>query len=162
MDKETFFGKIFIFSDQLFRIANSILLDEETAKDCVQDLYLKLWEKRNQLNNVENLSAFVMKSMRNICLDKLRKIKEFDFETNNYELKQDEISLQKTLEQKDMAKLIKLYINQLPELQRTIIRLRDVEGFEIKEIAFITATSENDVTANLSRARRKIRDELIR
>jgi RNA polymerase sigma-70 factor (ECF subfamily) len=162
MDKETFSSKILIFSDQLFRIAHSILLDEETAKDCVQDLYLKLWEKRNRLNKVENPSSFVMKSMRNLCLDKLRKKREFDFENSNYELKPDEISLQKTLEQKDMTKLIKQYINQLPELQRKIIRLRDVEGFEIKEIAYITATSENAVTVNLSRARRKIRDELMR
>jgi RNA polymerase sigma-70 factor (ECF subfamily) len=141
-------------------MANSILLDEETAKDCVQDLYLKLWEKRNSLNKVENLSSFVMKSMRNLCLDKLRKKKEIDLETLEYEQKPDEISLHEILEQKDITKLIKQYINQLPELQRTIIRLRDVEGLEIKEIAFITASNENAVTVNLSRARQRIREWL--
>ena len=161
MDKETFSCKILVFSEQLFRLANSILLDEETARDCVQDLYLKLWEKRNSLNHVENLSAFVMKGIRNLCLDKMRKKRELSIETNDYELEPERISLQQVIEQKDMIKMIKKLINQLPELQRTIIRLRDVEGFEIKEIAYITATTENAVTANLSRARKKIRNEMM-
>jgi len=161
MDSNTFSNKILIFSDKLYRMANSILLDEEAAKDCVQDIYVKLWEKRNGLNKIENLSSFVMKSMRNLCLDKLRKNKEINLETALCELKPDKITQHEILEQKDMTKLIKQYINQLPELQRTIIRLRDVEGFEIKEIAFITASNENAVTVNLSRARTKIRNAII-
>jgi len=160
MNKDTFLNKIVLFSDQLFRMANSILLDDEEAKDCVQDLYLKLWEKRNTLNDVENLSAFVMKIMRNLCLDKLRKKRVCELEQKEYELKHDEVTPYEIIEQKDMTKLIKHFINQLPELQKTIIRLRDVEGFEIKEIAFITASNENAVTVNLSRARQKIRDRI--
>ena len=162
MDSNTFSNKILIFSDRLYRMANSILMDEETAKDCVQDIYVKLWEKRNQLNKVENLSSFVMKSMRNLCLDKLRKNREIDLKTAKCELNPDQVSLQENLEQKDMTKLIIQYINQLPELQRTIIRLRDVEGFEIKEIAYITSSNENAVTVNLSRARTKIRNAIIK
>jgi len=162
MDGNTFSNKILIFSDRLYRMANSILLDEEVAKDCVQDVYVKLWEKRNQLNKVENLSSFVMKAMRNLCLDKLRKNREIDLETAKCELNPDQVSLQENLEQKDITKLIIQYINQLPELQRTIIRLRDVEGFEIKEIAYITASNENAVTVNLSRARTKIRNAIIK
>jgi len=161
MDSNTFSNKILILSDKLYRMANSILLDEEAAKDCVQEVYLKLWEKRNRLNKVENLSSFVMKSMRNLCLDKLRKNREIDIETAKCELNSEQISLQENLEQKDMTKLIKQYINHLPELQRTIIRLRDVEGFEIKEIAFIIASNENAVTVNLSRARTKIRNAIM-
>jgi len=162
MDSNTFSNKILIFSDRLYRMANSILLDEEAAKDCVQDVYVKLWEKRNQLDKVENLSSFVMKSMRNLCLDKLRKNREIDLETAKCELNPEQVSLQENIEQKDMTRLITQYINQLPELQRTIIRLRDVEGFEIKEIAFITASNENAVTVNLSRARTKIRNAVIK
>jgi len=162
MDSNTFSNKILIFSDRLYRMANSILLDEEAAKDCVQDVYVKLWKKRNQLDKVENLSSFVMKSMRNLCLDKLRKNREIDLETAKCELNPEQVSLQENIEQKDMTRLITQYINQLPELQRTIIRLRDVEGFEIKEIAFITASNENAVTVNLSRARTKIRNAVIK
>jgi RNA polymerase sigma-70 factor (ECF subfamily) len=161
MDQKVFSNNILILADQLFRMAKSILLDEEDAKDCVQELYMKLWEKRNQLHKINNLTSFVMKSMRNLCLDKLRKKREIDLKISENEMKSDNISLQEVFEQKDMTKVIKQYINQLPELQRTIIRLRDVEGFEIKEIAYITASNENAVTVNLSRARQKIREHLI-
>jgi len=64
MDSNTFSNKILIFSDKLYRMANSILLDEEAAKDCVQDIYVKLWEKRNGLNKVKNLSSvFFVKTL---------------------------------------------------------------------------------------------------
>ena len=143
-------------------MAKSILLDEEAAKDSVQDLYLKLWEKRTELNEIENLSAFAMKIMRNICLDKLRKKRETNVEMQDYSSLQNPVSLHEIIEQKDMTKIIKQYINQLPELQKTAVRLRDVEGCEIKEIAYITSSSENAVMANLSRARQKIREYLVK
>lgn len=65
------------------------------------------------------------------------------------------------IEQKDMTNYVKQLIDKLPELQRTIIHLRDVEGLEISEIATITATTENAVSVNLSRARQKLRKELM-
>ena len=162
MENEAFYNKVIIFSDQLYRMAKSILLDEEAAKDCLQDLYLKLWEKRTTLNEIENTFAFAMKVMRNICLDKLRKKREMSVEMQDYAFVQDHYSLHEMIELKDMTKIIKQYINQLPELQRTIVRLRDVEGCEIKEIADITSSTENAVMANLSRARQKIRDYLVK
>ena len=162
MDKEIFYSKVVVFSDPLYRMAKSILLDEEAAKDSVQDLYLKLWEKRTELNEIENISAFAMKIMRNICLDKLRKKRETSLEMQDYLSMQDPVSLHEIVEQKYMTKIIKQYINRLPELQKTVIRLRDVEGYEIKEIAYIVSSTENAVMANLSRARQKIRERLVK
>lgn len=143
-------------------MANSILLDEELAKDSVQDLYLKLWEKRTTLNDVENIAAFTMRVLRNLCLDKLRKNKDITVVSEEWIATEHVSSLHEVVEQKDMTKIIKHFINQLPELQRTIIRLRDVEGFEIKEIANITTSTENAVMVNLSRARQKVRERLIK
>jgi RNA polymerase sigma-70 factor (ECF subfamily) len=162
MDKETFYSKVIVLSDKFYRMAKSILLDEEAAKDSVQDLYTKLWENRNTLNEVENMSSYTMKILRNLCLDKLRKKRETELETCDYSFMQDGTSLHEMVEQKNMIQIIKQYINQLPELQRTIIRLRDVEGYEIKEIAYITTSTENAVTANLSRARQKVRNYLVK
>jgi len=162
MDNETFYGKVVAISDQLYRTAKSILQDDESARDSVQDLYLKLWEKRTTLHKIENMPSFAMKILRNLCLDKLRKKRELDLETCDYSHIQDNTSIYEIVEQKNITKIIKQYINQLPELQRTIVRLRDVEGYEIKEIAYITTSTENAVTANLSRARQKIRDYLLK
>jgi len=162
MDKSTFCNKIFEHSDCLYRLAKSIMLDEELAKDCVQDLYLKLWEQRNNLENIENMLYFAMKILRNICLDKLRKQKKFDVFFDDFWNKQYEFSLQEFIENKDITLIIKQLIDLLPEHQKTIIRMRDVEGFEIKEIAYIMSSNENAVMVNLSRARQKIRENLIK
>jgi len=162
MDRITFANKVLILSEKLYRTAKSILLDEESAKDSVQDFYLKLWEKRESLHEVENTTAFALKVLRNLCLDKLRKKKEMDDISEELVETQHAASLQEMIEQKDMIRVIKKIIDQLPELQRTIVRLRDVEGLEIKEIAYITSTSENAVTVNLSRARQKIRERLLK
>jgi RNA polymerase sigma-70 factor (ECF subfamily) len=158
MDQETFSNLLLIHSDQLYRLAKSILLDEDASKDCLQDLYIKLWEKREDLKDINNIRAFALKSIRNLCLDKLRRKKDTDILYE--ELESKDADIHDTVEQKDMMKMIKQLIDKLPELQRSIIRLRDVEGLEIKEIAYITSSNENAVTANLSRARQKIREQL--
>jgi len=160
MDATIFSNKMLPLAAPLYRMAKSILLDDELAKDSVQDLYLKLWEKRTTLHKIEDMTAFALKVLRNLCLDKLRKKKETDAVSEEWEVAH--INVLKEIEEKDMIKIIKQLINQLPELQKTIIRLRDVEGFEIKEIAYITSTTENAVTVNLSRARQKIRERLAK
>lgn len=159
MDKIIFTEKIVELSDSLYRMARSILLDEEKAKDAVQDLLLKLWEKREKLDRVENLPLFALKSLRNLCLDNLRK----KIVTN--EIPQELLStgpdLVEQLEQKYISKVVTRLINELPELQRSVMRLRDVEGYEIKEISFIMSSNENAVLVNLSRARKKIKEQLL-
>jgi RNA polymerase sigma-70 factor (ECF subfamily) len=159
METATFNNEIVGISDKLYRLAKSILHDGEAAKDAVQDLHLKLWEKRNELGDVRKLPAFAMRSMRNLCLDLLRKSRE-----------EEELSLlsedkspnpYQESEQKDMVARVRYFIERLPELQRTIIQMRDVEELEIREIAYITEISENAVSANLSRARQKIKMQLL-
>jgi len=161
MDAAQFNSVILPLTDQLFRMAKSIVCNDEAAKDAVQELNAKLWENRSQLDKVQNLTAFAMKSMRNLCLDWLRTKKP------NRDVPLDENLIatmpnpHQLIEQKDMANYVKQLIDKLPELQRTIIHLRDVEGLEISEIATITATTENAVSVNLSRARQKLRKELM-
>jgi len=159
MDTLEFNNRIIILSDKLFRLAKSILQNEDAAWDAVQDLNLKLWEKRMQLIDIENIPAFAMRSMRNLCLDVLRQKRNTDLLGTDMEY-QDLNPFQQT-ERNDLVKNIQLMIDRLPELQRTIMRMRDVEGMEICEISYITQITENAVSVNLSRARQKIREQLI-
>lgn len=160
MEKTQFTNQILSLTDKLFRLAKSMLRSEDAARDAVQDLNLRLWEKRTQLNQVENIPAFVMRSMRNQCLDIIRqKHDNFEFPT---EIVYDDLNPYEHTEQKDMAKRVCHMIDSLPELQRTIIRMRDVDGMELRDIAFVTGISENAVSVNLSRARQKIRDQLLK
>ncbi|MDR0753958.1 MAG: RNA polymerase sigma factor [Prevotellaceae bacterium] len=159
MNTKQFNNKILKLADKAYRLAKSILRDEYKAQDAVQDLNLKLWEKRNELDRIENITGFILRSMRNLCLDRLRQ-KHIENElSNDLEYKEFDPHLQ--LEKKDMATQATVLINRLPELQRTVIRMRDVEGFELNEIAEITSLTENAVRVNLSRARQKIREQLL-
>lgn len=159
MNSVQFNSQILTLSDKLYRFAKSILRNDNDAMDAVQDLNLKMWEKRGSLDDVENIPAYTMRAMRNLCLDILRKNHE------NIAIKEDSIisamNPHQQIEQKDLVSRIRLMIDNLPELQRSIIRMRDVEGMEISEITFILSITENAVCVNLSRARQKIRDKIM-
>lgn len=159
MDSTQFNANILSLSDKLFRLAKSMLRNTEAAQDAVQDLSMKLWEKRTQLDEVENVPAFTMRAMRNLCLDTIRKQGDEDELPAEFEFVAPNPHQQ--AEHKDMADRVRDMIDHLPELQRTIIRMRDVEGLEISEIAYITSIKENAVTVNLSRARQKIREKIL-
>jgi len=159
MNIRQFNSKILELADNLYRLAKSILQDEYAAQDAVQDLNLKLWEKRSELDRIENITGFVLRSMRNLCLDKLRQKRITNELSANIEYGGANPHVE--LEKKDMATRATMLINRLPELQRTIMRMRDVEGLELNEIAEITSLTENSVRVNLSRARQKIREQLV-
>jgi len=159
MDSKQFNNQIVTLSDKFFRLAKSILGDADSAQDAVQDLIAKLWERRSKLDEVENIQAFSMRSMRNLCLDSIRQ--RHDEQEIPPEAEYIELNPHQQVEQNDMVSKIKMLIDGLPELQRTIIRMRDVEGMEINEIAYITTLTENAVSVNLSRARQKVREKIL-
>lgn len=159
MNSKQFNTQVVSLSDNFFRLAKSILRNADSAQDAVQDLIMKLWEKRNALDEVENIQAFTMRAMRNLCLDAIRQ--NHDEQNLPPEVEFVELNPHQQTEQKDMVMRIRAIIDTLPELQRTIIQMRDVEGMELSEIAFITSLTENAVSVNLSRARQKIRERIF-
>jgi len=150
-------------SNKLLRFALQILQDEEEAKDVLQDVFLKLWEKRNDLNKLENLEAFTMRMVRNRCLDVIRSRKTISMELiKKKNLPEEDNSGSNLLEDLDTLYLVKQIICSLPELQRTIIHLRDIEQLEYDEISKATDLNVNAIRVNLSRARKKVRDEMLK
>lgn len=159
MDAKEFNSHFSTLADKLFRIAKSMLLDTDEAKDAVQDLQLKLWEKRDSLKNADNQVTFTLKALRNLCIDKIRK--KHDSEELKPEIEYQTQNQHHQLEIQDMANYASLLINKLSEIQRSVMRMRDVEEMEISEIASILDITENAVSVNLSRARAKIRTQLL-
>ncbi len=150
-------------SNKLLRFAIQILQDEEEAKDVLQDIFLKLWQKRHELEKVENFEAFAIRMTRNRCLDVIRGRRTISMELVKKQNVADEESLNTDLlENSDSVKLIKNIISGLPDLQRTIIQLRDIEQLEYDEIAEATEMNVNAIRVNLSRARKKVRDEILK
>ena len=150
-------------SDKLLRFASQMTKDEEQARDVIQDVFLKLWQKKESLEEIENMEAFAMRMTRNRCLDLYRTKRLIPTEDEKLQFSREESkNLQQEIEFSETAFIIKKLISQLPDLQRTIMHLRDIEQYEYEEIAKITDQNINTIRVNLSRARKKVRDELIK
>ncbi|MEA4905626.1 MAG: sigma-70 family RNA polymerase sigma factor [Petrimonas sp.] len=159
MNAQQFQLQILCYSDKLYRMARSILKDESRSQDAYQDLMIRLWEKRKHLGIIENRQAFLLTSMRNLCIDLLRKQQpngEIPLNAEHHAPDPHQLT-----EQTDTINTISRMIDLLPEMQRAIIRMKDVEEMEVAEIAEIMSITENAVTVNLSRARKKLREMIL-
>lgn len=159
MDASMFNSLFTALSGKLYRLAKSMLHHNEEAEDALQEVQLKLWEKHSELDAVENPEGFAMRTMRNLCLDKIRKV--HDTSELNEELISKNKNPYEQTELNDLTDRIKGLIDRLPEMQRSIMRMRDVEEMEISEIAYIMKLTENAVTVNLSRARTKVKTQIL-
>jgi len=160
MNLEDFKRKVLPLKNKLYRFANRLLEDREEAEDMVQEVFIKLWNRRDKLDEYRSVEALAMVTIKNLCLDKLksRKIKS----ERMMDLKNEMIDSQQD-QKKDLTDIIfKIHqiIQTLPEQQRLIIQLRDIEGYDFEEIAELLDMNENAVRVNLSRARKKIRESL--
>ncbi|MBE8712867.1 RNA polymerase sigma factor [Sphingobacterium hungaricum] len=155
MDQSTFKNTVFILKDKLYRFAKSMLKDEEDAFDLVQEMLLKFWQNRDELSKVNNIEAYAMRCVRNEIVNKSRHAKVVQlFQNQLFERVQD-------AEYPAMTKEIILkLINDLPEKQKAVIHLRDVEEYEIAEIKEVLGMEENAIRSNLMRARNKVKFEL--
>lgn len=159
MDAAQFKVGVFCFKDLLYRLAMRLLNNSAEAEDAVQQTMMKLWQKKEELNQIENLRAFVIKVLQNDCLNKLKKEQTILKHHGQFGKMQP---LSAEITQGNMVAIIKAEINKLPEKQKIIIQLCDVEGFENKEIAEILDLEEGAVRTNLSRARQKIKMQLVK
>ncbi len=132
------------------------------AEDMMQDTYSKLWMMRNELLRFENLEAYVLRIVRNLCIDKLRTERLHEDKLEEAFLNQSDIGAGQGEDLKDMQALVKKLILQLPEKSRTVIHLRDVEGYEMEEIAAIVGDDVATLRVTLSRARKTIREKIIK
>lgn len=161
MDAETF-KKVFLpYHQKLYRIACRIVQDVANAEDIVQDTFVKLWNKRDNMDDVENTEAFAIIILRNTCLDYLRKNKN---ECNiDYDLQIPEaVSLSKQLEIKEESERVKKLIDKLPDPQRQIIMMKHWDGYSDEEIELATGLSAGNIRVILSRARKTVREQFLK
>lgn len=156
------FNKIFdSLKDKVFRFARAILADTAEAEDVTQDIFEKLWLNREHSSEYNNMESFLIRSTKNLCLDRIKH--------NNVVLKNAKIlkvlnnnKVEPQSEKKEVSEIIKSIINELPKKQKMIIHLRDVEGYEFDEIYEATGIEQNAIRVNLSRARKTVKQELLK
>ena len=139
-------------------LAKKLLSNPSDADDAVQEVMMKLWDKRQQLDDCRNVEAFVMTMMHHTCIDMERVRKLSAGSPDDIQIADEAYSVERLVELKDEVEIIRHIIESLPELQRITIRMKDVEGYENEEIAEITGSNVETVRSNLSRARKKVKD----
>jgi RNA polymerase sigma-70 factor (ECF subfamily) len=157
MNEHQFKEQIIPLSRRLFGLCLKITGNSDESKDIVQDVFLKLWSTREDLNKIENIPGYVTTITRNRCLDKIRLRKP------TMDADYAEAQINKALEEPDDDKqeklaLITQLIPHLNEVQQKIFTMRDIECMEYSEIASQMGLSEENVRVTLSRARKKLRE----
>jgi RNA polymerase sigma factor (sigma-70 family) len=152
--------KVLPLRNKLFRFAKRLLNSTEEAEDIVQEVFIKLWNRREKLDEYRSVEALAMVTTRNLCLDKL-KVKKITTERIE-DLRNDieETRNDRSVDFSEVIDKIHAIIQTLPEQQKSVIQLRDIEGYDFEEIAEIMEINENAIRVTLSRARKKIREKL--
>lgn len=158
MQEISFRNDILPLKDKLFRIALRITFDRAEAEDVVQDTMVRVWNKRDEWSQLESIEAYCLTVCRNLAIDRSQK-KEAQNEQLTPELEQTVIASgpYDQLVNQERMDLIHQLINELPEKQRVIMQLRDIEGKSYKEISDVLQLTEEQVKVNLFRARQKIK-----
>lgn len=164
MDVTGFKEEVLPLKNKLYRFALTFVKDEELAKDVVQECLIKVWEKRSEMVFVQNLEAWCMQITRNKALDKLRskhvkKTEQFEVQLDTRKERDTPYAV---TERSQLMVRIQELIDALPQRQREVMQLRDIEGYSYKEIAENLDIDINLVKTNLFRARRKIKESLIK
>lgn len=161
MNQNVFIELINPFKDKVFRLAKRLLTSTEEAEDATQEVIVKLWNKKENLDSYNSIEALAMTMTKNYCLDQLKSKRAGNLQIVHNNYTDLEPQLDKKLEDSNSLEWVEKIISQLPEQLQILIQLRDVEQYEFDEIAKIVNMNETAIRVALSRARKKIRESMI-
>ena len=150
------------YQDRIYRLARRMLGDNDLAQDVVQEVHIKCWKNEEGLAGMSNGGAWLMRVTKNLCIDKIRARKETtELDSVAYAAPSSGPTPYQTAEVQNMMQILKETLDTLPEKQKMIFHLREMEGLQYKEIAEVVNVSVDEVKVNLFRARNKIKKKLI-
>ena len=158
MNQAEFMQLVAPFKDKVFRLAKRLLVSTEEAEDATQEVLVKLWNKNESLSAYNSVEAFAMTITKNYCLDQLKSKRAGNLKIVHNNFTDRTPGLQQQVEDTDSLSWVEKIINQLPEQQRLIVQMRDIEQYEFEEIAKILEMNETAIRVALSRARKTIRE----
>lgn len=147
-----------------YTVAFRVLTNDDEAKDVVQECFVKLWKNIGGYNKKVKFTTWMYKIVVNLCYDKLRRRKTENErrETIDDDFVSDIDNPEKLLTNREQAEMIKQVSRGLPEKQRMVFVLRDLEELTTEEVSEVLEMSVESVKANLSLARKAIRTKLIK
>lgn len=160
MTQSEFLNIVMPFKDKVFRLAKRLLVSTEEAEDATQEVLLKLWNNKTKFEDYKNVEAFSMTMTKNYCFDKLKSKQAQNLKIVHSNYEDGNASLQKQVELNDSVHWVSKIIEDLPEQQKIVIQLRDIEEYDLDEIAKMLDMNNTAVRVALSRARKTIREKL--
>lgn len=162
MNQNEFMQLVSPFKSKIFRVAKRLLVSTEEAEDATQEVLVKLWTKNESLEAYTSVEALAMTMTKNYCLDQLKSKRAGNLRIVHNNFTDREPPLQKQVEDTDTMHWVEKIIDQLPDQQRLIVQMRDIEQYEYDEIAKIMEMNETAVRVALSRARKTIREFMLK
>lgn len=159
-DKVSFRNDILPLKNQLYRLALRVTLDSAEAEDIVQETLIKVWNRRDSWDTIDNIEAFCLTVCRNLALDSVKRQArrnvsideaQTDSPDSGYTPSEQAIA-------DDQIAIVRRIVDSLPEKQRSCIQLRDFEGKSYRDIATILGITEDQVKVNIFRGRKAIKE----
>lgn len=162
MTQKEFLLNVLPFKDKVYRLAKRLLVSTDEAEDATQELFMKLWNKKEEISSLRSIEAYAMTMTKNFCLDRLKSKQASNLTLVHSNYISNDIPVDKILEIENSVQIVKKLMDKLPEQQRIIIQLRDIEEYDYDEICEIVEMNQTAVRVALSRARKTIREQLLK
>jgi RNA polymerase sigma factor (sigma-70 family) len=164
MNFESFQNRVLPAKNKLYRFALRLVGSEEEAKDVVQEVFIRVWNGREQMHEIQNMEAWCMRITKNLSLDRLRANSRRPTQpiSETFDIRNEALTPHESTELQESMKKIGELMTALPDKQRHVMHLRDVEGYTYNEICDIMELDMNQVKVNLFRARNAVREKLIK
>jgi len=160
--KQDAFERLFkAFYQQLCHYAFNYLKDSDEAEETVQDVMVKLWENRAQIETIQNIKSYLFRSVTNRCLNRIKHeaVKQMHRNESLFNSKSETSALQ-NLEKNELEKSIQNALNHLPEQCRRAFELSRFNEMSYKEIAETMEISIKTVENHIGKALKIMRNEL--
>lgn len=160
MDAREFKQRYMPHHQVLYRVAYHLTGNEQDAEDLLQDLYLKLWQKRDDLPDEAMKEAYLVTMMRHLFVDQ-RRLKHLDAsaELKNEDGPPDERSLDYQIDARDEAQKMEGLISQLPEREARIIQMHLMDDCSYEEIEQDTGLSQGNIRIIVMRTKKKLKQQ---
>jgi len=161
MKNISFRNDVLPLKNVLYRLALRITLNREEAEDIVQDTLLKVWNRRDDWQDIGSIEAFSLTVCRNLSLDKIKKAGRDNRPIDDEAAASADTASDpyERMIQKDRVETVRRIVDALPEKQKSCMQLRDFEGKSYREIAYILGMTEEQVKINIFRARQTVKQK---
>ena len=161
MNTDIFLQRLDTIRPDLKKVLRNKIRVEADEEDILQDVWTRLWLDREKWSKHDDYKPFALNILEHLIADHYREKVEMEPIENYHTLAHTETP-DKIMESKELGHRIKNLIEQLPPIQQRVMKLKDIEGHAVEEIAIITNTALKTVYQSLTRARNKVKDKLTK